>query len=127
ERHRAGPRQGRVGPRLETARTAYAEHQQTTKLELLREMVVLLAQWAGERTVYLVVDSAYAGRTVLEDRPSTVHVVSRLRFDAALYAPAPRRRPGQKGRPRRRGERLPPLSQRIARARPCSDLRLALS
>src|SRR5438445_9485577 len=24
---------------------------------------------------------------VLEDRPSTVHVVSRLRFDAALYAP----------------------------------------
>ena len=91
ERHRTGQTQGRVGPRLEAARTASAEHQQTTKLELLREMVVLLAQWAGERTVYLVVDSAYAGRTVLEDRPSTVHVVSRLRFDAALYAPPPHR------------------------------------
>ena len=51
ERHRTGQTQGRVGPRLEAARTASAEHQQTTKLELLREMVVLLAQWAGERTV----------------------------------------------------------------------------
>src|SRR5437868_4369477 len=87
---------------------------------------VVLALWAGERTVYLVVDSAYAGRTVLEDRPSTVHVVSRLRFDAALYAPAPRRRPGQKGRPRRRGERLPALSQRIARQRRWTDLPLVL-
>ena len=87
---------------------------------------VVLALWAGERTVYLVVDSAYAGRTVLEDRPSTVHVVSRLRFDAALYAPPPRRRPGQKGRPRRRGERLPALSQRIARQRRWTDLPLVL-
>jgi hypothetical protein len=32
------------------------------------------------------VDSAYAGRTVLEDRPPNVHVISRLRWDAALYA-----------------------------------------
>ena len=63
---------------------------------------------------------------MLEDRPSTVHVVSRLRFDAALYAPPPRRRPGQKGRPRRRGERLPALSQRIARQRRWTDLPLVL-
>jgi len=114
ERHRDGQRQDRVGPRLQAARTAHAEHQQTTKLELLREMIVLLAQWAGERTVYVVVDSAYAGRTVLEDRPPNVHVVSRLRLDAALYAPPPPRRPGQKGRPRRRGDRLPALQQLIA-------------
>ena len=53
-------------------------------------------------------------------------VVSRLRFDAALYAPPPRRRPGQKGRPRRRGERLPALSQRIARQRRWTDLPLVL-
>src|SRR5205807_2466426 len=83
----AGQRQARVGPRLRAARTAHAQHQQVTKLELLREMVDLLAGWAGERTVYLVVDSADAGRTVLEDRPANVHVISRLRWDAALYAP----------------------------------------
>ena len=46
-------------------------------------------------------DSAYAGRTILEDRPANVHVLSRLRLDAALYAPPPPRRPGQQGRPRR--------------------------
>jgi hypothetical protein len=126
ERHRAGQTQARVGPRLQAARTAHAEHRQVTKPELLRELVGLLAQWAGQRTVYVVVDSAYAGRTVLEDRPANVHVISRLRLDAALYAPPPRRRPGQKGRPRRRGDRLPALAQRIARRRHWTDLRLVL-
>src|SRR5437879_538314 len=126
ERHRAGQRQGRVGPRLRAARKAHAQHQPVTKLELLREMVALVAQWAGERTVYLVVDSAYAGRTVLEDRPPNVHVISRLRWDAALYAPPPPRRPGQKGRPRRRGDRLPALQQRIARCRHWTALPLVL-
>ena len=126
ERHRAGQRQDHVGPRLQAARTAHAQHQQTTKLDLLREMVALLAQWAGERTVCLVVDSAYAGRTVLEDRPANVQVISRLRLDAALYAPPPRRRPGQKGRPRKRGDRLPGLPQRIARRRRWTTLHLVL-
>src|SRR5438132_83051 len=86
----------------------------------------LVAYWAEGRTVYLVVDSAYAGRTVLEDRPANVHVVSRLRLDAALYAPPPPRRPGQKGRPRRRGDRLPALQQLISRRRRWSALPLVL-
>src|SRR5713101_3402571 len=126
ERHRAGQRQGRVGPRLRAARKAHAKHRQTTKLNLLREMVSLVAQWAGERSVYLVVDSAYAGRTVLEDRPPNVQVISRLRWDAALYAPPPPRRPGQTGRPRRRGERLPALQQLIARRRRWTALPLVV-
>src|SRR6266516_2279247 len=126
ERPRAGQRQCRVGPRLRAARKAHAQHQPVTKLELLREMVALVAQWAGERTVYLVVDSAYAGRTVLEDRPPNVHVISRLRWDAALYAPPPPRRPGQKGRPRRRGDRLPALQQLIARRRRWTALPVVL-
>jgi DDE superfamily endonuclease len=126
ERQRAGQTQARVGPRLQAARTAHAERRQVTKPELLREMIALLAQWAGQRTVYVVVDSAYAGRTVLEDRPAKVHVISRLRLDAALYAPPPRRRPGQKGRPRRRGDRLPALAQVIARRRRWTALPLVL-
>ena len=126
ERHRHGQTQTRLGPRLQAARTAHAERCQITKPELLREMVALLAHWAGERTVYLAVDSAYAGRTVLEDRPPNVQVVSRLRLDAALYAPPPRRRPGQKGRPCRRGDRLPALAQRIARPRRWATLHLVV-
>ena len=36
--------------------------------------------------------------------------ITRLRLDAALYEPAPPRHPGQRGRPRLKGERLPNLS-----------------
>jgi hypothetical protein len=36
--------------------------------------------------------------------------VARLRLDAALYEPAPPRRPAQIGRPRLKGKRLPDLS-----------------
>src|SRR5438105_8634355 len=126
ERHRAGQRQGRVGPRLQAARTAHAQRCQATKLELLREMVGLLAGWAGERTISLVVDSAYAGRTVLEDRPPNVQVVSRLRLDAALYAPPPPRRAGQKGRPRHRADRLPALQQATAQRRRWTALPVVL-
>jgi hypothetical protein len=126
ERHRAGRTQRRLGPRLRTARTAHAQHRQATKLELLRELVTLVARWAGSRTVYLVVDGAYAGRPVLEDRPPNVQVVSRLRWDAALYTCPPPRRPGQPGRPRRRGDRLPTLQQLIARRRTWRALPLVL-
>jgi hypothetical protein len=70
-------------------------------------VIALVAGWAGERTLYVVADSAYAGRLLLEARPANVHVLSRLRLDAALWSRPPARRAGQKGRPRRRGRRLP--------------------
>jgi hypothetical protein len=43
-----------------------------------------------------------------------VTCVTRLRLDAALYGPAPPRRPGAVGRPRTRGPRLPNLSEALA-------------
>src|SRR5438093_94631 len=45
--------------------------------------------------------------------PHPVTVITRLRLDAALYAPAPPRPPGTKGRPRRKGARQPTLAQRL--------------
>jgi hypothetical protein len=74
---------------------------------LARELLTLVAGWADGRTVYAVVDSAYAARTLLEGRPAHVEVLSRLRPDAALWARPGRRLPGQRGRPRRKGHRLP--------------------
>ncbi len=61
-----------------------------------------------------VADRAYASSKLLERcrklrKPITF--LSRLRLDAALYEPAPARRPGQRGRPRLKGERLPNLSE----------------
>lgn len=98
------PTQGR---RQQAADRAHAQRDQRTKLELLREMTATVASWAPERNFTLVVDSAYAGRTTLADRPANVQVLSRLRPDAALWELPPQRQPGQKGRPRRRGARLP--------------------
>jgi DDE superfamily endonuclease len=109
------PSRPTTGKRQRVAEAAHAARDRRTKLELLREMVEVVAGWAPDRSCCLAVDSAYAGRTLLEQRPPNVQVVSRLRLDAALWAPAPKRRPGQKGRPRRRGARLPTPQQVAAR------------
>jgi hypothetical protein len=85
-----------------------------------------VAGWAGERPVYVAADSAYAGRALLEGRPANVEVLSRLRPDAALWARPGRRRPGQKGRPRRRGHRLPTLTAMAAARRRWGPLPLTL-
>ncbi|HXG18117.1 MAG TPA: hypothetical protein VNN62_03460 [Methylomirabilota bacterium] len=41
-------------------------------------------------------------------------LITRLRLDAALYDPAPSRKPGQNGRPRKKGARRPPLQRVLA-------------
>ena len=72
-------------------RTAAAPHNRPTKLQLAREVIALLAGWAEDRTIYVVAQSAYAGRTLVEQRPANVHIISRLRMDAALWTPPPPR------------------------------------
>jgi hypothetical protein len=42
-----------------------------------------------------------------------VTLIVPLRLDAALFAPAPKPRCGQPGRPRRKGQRLPTLAARL--------------
>jgi hypothetical protein len=120
------PSRPRVGQRQQAADAAHAAHPRPTKLALARELVALVARWAGERRVYVVADSAYAGRTILEDRPANVEVISRLRLDAALWARPGRRRPGQKGRPRRRGQRLPTVETMGSKRRRWDPLPLTL-
>src|SRR3954447_12720873 len=120
------PSRPTTGQRRRVAEAAHAARDRRTKLELLRELVALMAGWAPARRCYLAVDSAYAGRALLEHRLPNVDVVSRLRGDAALWAPAPKRRPGQQGRPRRRDARLPTPQQGAARCRHWSALPVTL-
>jgi hypothetical protein len=77
------------------------------------QLLLQVRHWYPEREIVAVADSTYASLKLLFrcrslNRPVTF--VTRLRLDAALYEPAPPRRPGQKGRPRLKGERLPNLS-----------------
>lgn len=79
-----------------------------------RQMILQVRRWLPEQSLVLVADSSYAVLVVL-DRcarlTNPVTVVTRLRLDAALYAPAPPRKPKQNGRPRVKGNRLPTLQQ----------------
>jgi hypothetical protein len=77
------------------------------------QLLLQVGRWHPEREIVAVADSAYASLKLLThcrslSRPVTF--ITRLRLDAALYEPAPPRRPGQIGRPRLKGERLPNLS-----------------
>ena len=82
-------------------------------LDWARQLLRTVRRWWPEREVVAVADSSYAALEFLAAcragrRPVTI--VTRLRLDAALYAPAPPRRPRQIGRPRLKGARLPPLA-----------------
>ncbi len=78
------------------------------RLDLAVELVGLVCGHLGDRRVDLVCDGAYAGKA-LRKLPPQATVTCRLRADAALYQLPPPRRPGQRGRPRTKGARLPEL------------------
>ena len=123
---RDAPSRRTAGIRQHSAQQVAARTARPTKLELAHEMIAVVAGWAEQRTIYVVADSLYVGRTMLEQRPERVHVISRLRMDAALWTRPPERRPGQQGRPRRRGERLPPPHAMAATRRCWHHLPLTL-
>jgi hypothetical protein len=58
----------------------------------------------------VVADSSFAALELLAALRREMTVITRLRLDAALYEPAPERKPRQTGRPRLKGARLPTLA-----------------
>jgi hypothetical protein len=83
-------------------------------LDQARQMLRRVRRWLPERTLVVVADSSFAAVEFLAALaglpPTPVYVVTRLRLDAGLYEPAPERKPGQRGRPRKKGEKLPKLT-----------------
>jgi DDE superfamily endonuclease len=80
------------------------------RLDLAVELVKMVCGHLGARRVDLLVDGAYAGKA-LRELPRHVTVCCRLRADARLHRLPPPRRPGTRGRPRSKGERLPDLTR----------------
>ncbi len=82
-----------------------------------RQLVLQARRWMPERPLVLVADNGFAALELLAALVRRgVTCVTRLRLDAALYGPAPPRRPGAVGRPRTKGARLPTLSEVLADA-----------
>lgn len=81
-----------------------------TLLERSAQMLKVLRRWLPDRALVVVGDSAYAALDFLTQMQH-LHLtfVTRLRLDAALYEPAPPY--SGKGRPRKKGQRLPTLAQ----------------
>lgn len=79
-----------------------------TLTERALQMIKVLRRWLPERPLVVVGDSSYAALDLLAAcrvLANPVTVVTRLRVDAALYAPAPPY--AGMGRPRKKGARLP--------------------
>ena len=84
-----------------------------TLADWARQLLRVVRRWWPDRPLIAVADSSYAALELLaacQAWPQPVTVITRLRLDAALYAPAPPRRPRQVGRPRLKGPRLPTLA-----------------
>jgi len=81
-----------------------------------RQLLLQLRRWLPARAIVVVADSGYAAIALLARcarLANPIAVITRLRLDAALYEPAPPRQPGQMGRPRLKGQRLPTLAARL--------------
>jgi hypothetical protein len=83
------------------------------KTELMLEMIQALAQHASGKTLHFLGDSAYTGARMLEQIPDSVHVTGRIGTDARLCEPPPPPT-GKRGRPPRRGKRLPKPIEMLA-------------
>jgi len=84
-----------------------------TLTDWARQALLAVRRWWPDRAIVAVADSSYAALAFLAACRSwraPVTVVTRLRLDAALYEPAPPRRPRQTGRPRLKGARRPTLA-----------------
>lgn len=91
------------------ARLVRKDTTSASRLWLAARTVEQLAAVLPGRRIHVVADAAYAGNE-LRTLPSSVTWTTRLRKDAALFAPAPPRT-GKRGRPRLKGDRLGTLTQ----------------
>ena len=88
-----------------TGSTTDKDHR--TRPELAVELLHVLREALGDgRILRLVGDSAYGGKSITRHLPARTVCISRLPMNAALYAMPSAPRPGQNGRPRKKGKRI---------------------
>jgi hypothetical protein len=83
------------------------DHPFATRQVIAAGMVCKMADVLPGMEIRVAADGQYATREMVANLPEHVSLVSRIRRDAAVYALPPAPRPGQRGRPRLQGKRLP--------------------
>ena len=79
-----------------------------TKPQLALELIKLVRSWTDDsRAVRVVGDIGYSCETILKGMPKGVHMTGRVRMDSALNELPPDPAPRRRGRPRKKGQRLP--------------------
>lgn len=79
-----------------------------SKSELGAQLIRLTRSWLDSSiTLRVIVDGGYSNKQLLQGRPQGVHITGKVRLDAALYAVEPQAPTSRRGRPRKKGERLP--------------------
>jgi hypothetical protein len=77
-----------------------------------RQLLIQARRWLPTRRLVVVADSSFAVIELLwrmTQLANPICMITRFRLDANLFEPAPSRKPKQKGRPRKKGARVPKL------------------
>jgi hypothetical protein len=85
-----------------------------------RQVLLQVRRWLPGRELVVVMDASFAAIDFLWQvvkLANPITLIARFRLDAALYEPAPKRKAGQMGRPRKKGKRLPILEEVLRDAR----------
>lgn len=102
------------------AKTNHANGQRhKTSIDWIGQMITAVRRWLPGRKVVLVVDGALVAVKLglrCAGFANPVTFVSRLRLDAALYAPPEPQPPSKRGRKPKKGRRLPALKEVLADA-----------
>ncbi len=85
-----------------------------TVVDWARQAVLQTKRWLPGRRLIVVADAGFSGVGLIAALRRHACLITRLRIDASLFAPAPPRQPGQMGRPRLKGKRLPALKAVLA-------------
>lgn len=105
-RNRQGLTKGQKKETVKPKASPKPDSTHRSRPDLAAELLQMIAGWLPDRQFLVTGDSAYGGKSVLSRLPSNMHLISRVHPKGRLYAPPPPHRPGQKGRPRVKGELL---------------------
>jgi DDE superfamily endonuclease len=78
------------------------------------QAILQTRRWLPDRRITMVGDSSFASLELIAAVRRHVRLITRLRLDANLFAPAPPPRPGRRGRRPVKGRRLPKLTELLA-------------